>query len=223
MSVLEIRNLSKSYPGPHGRVHALRGVSLHVGAGEFLAVSGPSGSGKTTLLLSAGGILEPDSGQVLIGGSDVYRLSPAARTQLRATSVGFVFQQFHLLPYLSVIDNVLAAAVAHHQTKVHERAVELLAQLGLSHRARHLPSQLSSGERQRTGLARALLHRPPLLLADEPTGNLDEKNGQTVVEYLENYVDQGGALLLVTHDSRASARAQRILELGEIPTKPEKH
>src|SRR5438477_12184732 len=169
--MLDIHGLAKSYLGPHGPVRALSDMSLHVAAGEFVAVRGPSGSGKTTLLLMAGGMLEPDSGHVFVAGRDLYRMPSEARARLRAASIGFVFQQFHLLPYLSVFENVLAAAVAHPGPKVRDRAAELLASLGLSERLHHLPSQLSSGERQRAALARALLHRPPLLLADEPTGN----------------------------------------------------
>jgi putative ABC transport system ATP-binding protein len=212
--MLDVRNISKTYAGAGGSVHALRDVSVHVQAGEFVAVRGPSGSGKTTLLLAAGGMLHPDSGQVLIRGQNVYRLSGEARTRLRAASIGFVFQQFHLVPYLSVLENVLAAALTHPGPNLRERALRLVAELGLSHRAHHLPSELSSGERQRTALSRAMLHQPPLLLADEPTGNLDEQNGQIVLDHLTDYVGRGGALLLVTHDGRAAARAQRVLQLA---------
>jgi putative ABC transport system ATP-binding protein len=212
--MLDVRNISKTYAGAGGSVYALRDVSVHVQAGEFVAVRGPSGSGKTTLLLAAGGMLHPDSGQVLIGGQNVYRLGGEARTRLRAASIGFVFQQFHLVPYLSVLENILAAALAQPGPNLRERALRLVAELGLSHRTHHLPSELSSGERQRTALARALLHQPPLLLADEPTGNLDEQNGQIVLDRLTDYVGLGGALLFVTHDSRAAARAQRVLQLA---------
>lgn len=211
--MLDVRHITKSYAGSGGQVHALRDISVQVAPGEFVAVRGPSGSGKTTLLLAAGGMLRPDAGQVFVGGQDVYDVAPEARARLRAGSIGFVFQQFHLLPYLSVLDNVLAAAVAQRGSGLRERAGQLLAELGLGHRTHHLPSELSSGERQRTALARAMLHQPPLLLADEPTGNLDEHNGQVVLDHLAEYVKRAGALLLVTHDSGAAGRAQRVVQL----------
>lgn len=213
--MLDLRNISKTYAGPTGPVHALKALSLQVAAGEFVAVRGPSGSGKTTLLLAAGGMLRPDTGQVLIAGRDIYALSREARSGLRATSIGFVFQQFHLVPYLSVAENVLAAAVAHRGTNSRQRADELIGELGLAARKHHLPSELSTGERQRTALARALLHQPPLLLADEPTGNLDDDNGRIVLDHLSAYVKRGGALLFVTHDNRAAERAHRVLDLTE--------
>jgi ABC-type lipoprotein export system ATPase subunit len=150
---------------------------------------------------------------VLVSGQDLYRISSEARSRVRATSIGFVFQQFHLVPYLSVLDNVLAAAIARPQPKMRERAVQLLMEFGLAGRSQHLPSELSSGERQRTALARALLHQPALLLADEPTGNLDEDNGQIVLDHLAGYAKRGGAVLLVTHDSRAARQADRVIEL----------
>lgn len=211
--MLDVRHITKTYAGPDGQVHALRDISVQVAPGEFVAVRGPSGSGKTTLLLAAGGMLHPDAGEVFVGGQDVYRLAPEARARLRVASIGFVFQQFHLLPYLSVLDNVLAATVAQRGSGLRERAVKLLDELGMTHRTHHLPSELSSGERQRNALARAMLHRPPLLLADEPTGNLDEHNGRIVLDHLVEYVTRGGALLLVTHDREAASRAHRILDL----------
>lgn len=214
--MLDIRDIGKSFAGPQGQVHALKDVSLQVNAGEFVAVRGPSGSGKTTLLLTAGGMLCPDQGQVRVDGQDLYRLPAEARARWRAARIGFVFQQFHLVPYLSVLDNVLAAGVARSAAGLNERAKDLLEQLGLAPRLGHLPSELSSGERQRTALARALLHRPALLLADEPTGNLDAVNGQIVMDHLLRYVAQGGALLLVTHDARMAELAQRVLNLDPV-------
>jgi ABC-type lipoprotein export system ATPase subunit len=211
--MLELRHVSKAYRGPRGSVTALADLSLQVHAGEFVAVQGPSGSGKTTLLLAAGGMLQPDQGQVMVHGEDIYRLSSEARARFRATRLGFVFQQFHLVPYLSVLENVLAPALAHAAPHLRERAAELCNQVGLGHRLHHRPSELSSGERQRCALARALLHRPPLLLADEPTGNLDEANANMILDHLQEYVRQGNALLLVTHDPRAAARASRAVQL----------
>lgn len=215
--MLDIRHLSKTYQGPAGPVRALAEVSLNVAPGEFVAVRGPSGSGKTTLLLAAGGMLRPDAGQVQVGGQDIYQLSTEARARFRAASIGFVFQQFHLVAYLNVLENVLVPSLARSGSHLRERALDLLERLGLKNRMHHVPSKLSSGERQRTALARALLHRPALVLADEPTGNLDVDNGRIVLEHLADFTARGGALLLVTHEPRAAAFAHRVIELGARP------
>ncbi len=212
--MLELRHITKTYAGPQGRVKALQDLSLSVGAGEFVAVRGPSGCGKTTLLLAAGGLLRPDAGEVLVNGENLYRLPAEARARFRAATIGFVFQQFHLVPYLSVRDNILTPTLAHPFPEARNRAAELLARFGLEHRARHVPAELSTGERQRTALARALLTRPRLLLADEPTGNLDDANGQIVLTCLADFARAGGAVLLVTHDQRAAEVAQRTVELA---------
>lgn len=211
--MLELHNLRKTFRGPHGVVTALDDVSLPVRRGDFVAVRGPSGSGKTTLLLAAAGMLRPDSGQVLVDGEDLYRLSQGERAAFRAAHFGFVFQQFHLVPYLSVRENVLSPSLARSLPGAHERAAELLRIFGLADRADHVPAKLSTGERQRTALARALLHRPRFLLADEPTGNLDEENGQIVLDHLAAFAKNGGGVLLVTHDARAAACAHRIVRL----------
>src|SRR5437764_5922627 len=198
--MLEIRELSKTYRGPAGPVRVLQGLSLDVAAGEFVAVQGRSGCGKTTLLLAAGGLLRPGAGQVRVAGQELYALSEEARARFRAAHVGFVFQQFHLVPYLSILDNVLAPSLALAVPDAEKRAHELIARLGLSHRARHVPAELSTGERQRTALARALLNRPKLHLADEPTGNLDRENAAVVLGHLAEFAGSGGAVLLVTDD-----------------------
>jgi putative ABC transport system ATP-binding protein len=211
--MLEIRELSKTYRGPAGAVRVLQGLSLEVAAGEFVAVQGRSGCGKTTLLLAAGGLLRPDAGNVLVAGKDLYALSEEARARFRAAHIGFVFQQFHLIPYLSALDNVLAAGLALKVPDARARAEGLLAAVGLGERGRHVPAELSTGERQRTALARALLHRPRLLLADEPTGNLDRESAGAVLNHLAEFARAGGAVLLVTHDPAAAARAQRVIRL----------
>src|SRR5262245_26228798 len=211
--MLSLRQVRKTYQGPVAPVVALADFSLDLGAGEFVAVRGPSGSGKTTLLLVAGGLLRPDAGQVLLDGQNVYDMPREARARFRATCLGFVFQQFHLVPYLSVLDNVLTPTLAHALPGAGERARELLERFGLADRARHVPSELSTGERQRTALARALLHRPRLLLADEPTGNLDDVSGEIVLSCLADFAKAGGAVLLVTHDARAAQYAQRTIQL----------
>jgi len=211
--LLSVRNLSKSYPRPDGAVQALAGVSLEVAHGELVVVRGPSGCGKTTLLLAAGGLLAPDSGVVEVDGQKPYALDPDQRAAFRAAAVGFVFQQFHLVPYLTVLDNVLAPSLAFDLPDAKNRARELVERVGLADRADHLPDALSTGERQRVALARALLNRPKLLLADEPTGNLDERNSATVLEHLADFASNGGAVLLVTHDIFAEALPHRTLHL----------
>jgi ABC-type lipoprotein export system ATPase subunit len=216
--MLELHNVHKTFRGPQGPVTALDHISLRLGPGDFVAVQGASGSGKTTLLLTAGGLLQPDAGKVLFDGEDLYQLSHEARANYRATQLGFVFQQFHLVPYLSVRDNILSPALARPIADARSRVQELIQAFGLSERADHVPAQLSVGEKQRTALARALLHRPRMLLADEPTGNLDQPNGQIVLNHLGEFARQGGAVLLVTHDPRAAQWAHRIIRLERNAT-----
>lgn len=214
-ALLQIQNLTRTYAGPDGEVRAVDEVSLSLDAGEFVAVRGPSGCGKTTLLLAAGTLLAPTRGQVRIVGQDPYSLSAGQRAALRAAQIGFVFQQFHLVPYLDALDNILAPTLAAGAGNgVRSRALELAERLGLTHRLRHVPASLSTGERQRVALARALLNHPKLLLADEPTGNLDEANGLVVFQCLAEFARNGGAVLLVTHEPRAGEHATRRLEMN---------
>jgi len=212
--MLEFKNVSKWFNGAQGKVTALKGVSFSVRPGELLAVRGPSGCGKTTLLLTAGGLLRPSDGQMSLDGQDPYALSPEMRSRLRASMIGFVFQQFHLIPYLTVRQNILTASLAVPLKEASERAQKLITHFGLDDRADHVPARLSTGERQRTALARALLNEPKVILADEPTGNLDEDNAQTVFGYLSQYVGDGGCVLLVTHDARAAAHATQTLKMS---------
>ena len=213
--LVDIQDARKTYQGASGQVLAVDGVSLSVDGGEFVAVQGPSGCGKSTMLLIAGGLLTPESGSVQIGGEDPYVLTADARSKFRADNIGFVFQQFHLVPYLSVLDNALAPSIATGAKDAEQRARELLDQFGLSHRLEHTPGELSSGERQRTALARALLNEPKVLLADEPTGNLDTENATEVLKHLREFAASGGAVLLVTHDAQAAAAADRIIHLRD--------
>jgi len=187
-------------------------LDLSVGKGEFVAVRGPSGSGKTTLLLMVGGMVRPTEGELLVDAVDIYAMSPGRRAQWRARTIGIVFQMFHLLPYASVLENILLPVLAGALVRRRE-AVELLDRLGLSERLKHRPSELSTGERQRVAIARALLRRPPIVLADEPTGNLDPDSATTVMDHLADYHRQGGTVLLVTHEALAAGYAQRIVDL----------
>jgi len=224
-SMLSLANVSKRYVGAAGPVQALDGVSLELGAGSFVGVQGPSGCGKTSLLLVAGGLMRPDAGDVRIAGTDVYSLPPDRRATFRGESIGFVFQQFHLVPYLSVVDNVLAAALATHSAssaQVRERAESLIDRFGLTHRIHHVPGALSTGERQRAALARALLNEPKCLLADEPTGNLDRENAAVVLDALAEFAQSGGAVLLVTHDEHAARRAESVLTMSAGRIEPAK-
>ena len=216
--MLQFIDVSKSFEGPDGDVRALKEIGLEVSAGAFTVVEGPSGSGKTTLLLAAGGLLRPDAGQVRVAGQDPYALRPDQRATFRSQAIGFVFQQFHLVPYLTVIENVLVAATADLRPDAAGRARELLCRFDLEPRLDHVPAQLSTGERQRTALARALLNEPKLILADEPTGNLDAENGQIVLSSLSEFAADGGAVLVVTHDPRALEFADQSVTLrgGQI-------
>jgi putative ABC transport system ATP-binding protein len=212
--LLSIRGVTRTYHRSQAEVRALDGVSLEVSAGEFVAVEGPSGCGKTTLLLVAGGLLRPDTGEVLLDGQNPYALPADKRAAFRARQIGFVFQEFHLVPYLSVLHNVLAPTLATAADGARDRAFELIERFGLGARMHHVPAELSSGERQRTALARALLNRPQLLLADEPTGNLDRENAEAVLRTLREFADEGGAVLLVTHDEHAAGCAHRRVRLS---------
>lgn len=211
--MIRFSSVCKTFRGPEGPVAALRDFTVEISAGEFVVARGPSGSGKSTMLLVAGGLLSPTSGTLSIDGQDPYALSPAQRGAIRAAQIGFVFQQFHLIPYLSVRDNILAPAVALPNPEATNRADELIEHFGLRERRHHLPAQLSTGERQRTALARAVLNRPKILLADEPTGNLDEDNGGIVLEHLAGFVRDGGTVLMVTHEQSGIAHADRVLRL----------
>jgi putative ABC transport system ATP-binding protein len=213
--LLDIDQVSKTYHIVGPDVCALDEVSVSVEAGQFTAVQGPSGCGKSTLLLIAGGLLAPDVGSVQIDGRNPYELTADERAKFRATHIGFVFQQFHLVPYLDVLDNVLAPSVAAAVPQARERAEELIRQFGIEHRLHHTPGQLSTGERQRTALARALLHDPKVLLADEPTGNLDRENTEAVLGHLKEFTAKGGAVLLVSHDEHAISYADEVIRLQD--------
>jgi ABC-type lipoprotein export system ATPase subunit len=212
--LISLDHITKSYTGDVENVVAVDDVSVSVDSGEFVAVVGPSGCGKTTLLLVAGGLLRPDSGQVTIDGADPYSLSTEQRARFRAERIGFVFQQFHLVPYLNVLDNVLAPALVTGDPTARQRADGLVQRFGLADRVRHRPGQLSTGERQRVALARALLNKPKVILADEPTGNLDGENSDEVLKALQAFANEGGAVLLVTHDPNAVAFAGRKVVLA---------
>lgn len=217
---LEIRDINKTFFKDGDPIQPLQNVSLTMNPGEIISVQGSSGSGKTTLLLVMGALLKPDSGKLLYDNINVLDLSAEEQARFRATEIGFIFQQYHLIPYLTVLDNILVPTVTYFSKDAYERAESLIQQLGLEKRKQHLPAELSAGEKQRTALARALLNKPAVLLADEITGNLDPKNSAIVLGVLKKYARDGGAALMVTHDPVAAEQADRHLKLqnGQLIT-----
>jgi len=213
--MLVLQDLTKTYRKGTGEVKALDGVSLRIDPGEFVAVCGPSGSGKTTLLMMVAAMLRPSRGTVQFDGHDLYEMSGRDRARFRARNVGFVFQMFHLVPYLTVLENVLLATGVLRQGDGKARATDLLQRLGLQHRLGHRPSELSAGEKQRTAMARALLNQPRLILADEPTGNLDPDNARCVLEHLRSFQQEGGTVMVATHGPAAREFATRAINLRE--------
>ena len=214
--MIEINNLTMAYPLASGSLDVLRGLELKLESGETAAIVGPSGSGKTTLLLLLAGLEQPSEGGILLDGVDLTRLDADGLADLRRDRLGIVFQSFHLVPSLTALDNVALPLEIAGRENAAQQATEMLARVGLGDRADHYPSQLSGGEQQRVAIARALVHGPKLLLADEPTGNLDRETGATIVELLfELNREAGGSLILVTHDEALAARCQRVLRLEE--------
>jgi ABC-type lipoprotein export system ATPase subunit len=211
--VVVLEDVVKIYESRRGSVRALDGVSLHIRGGEFVAIRGASGSGKTTLLMTIAAMLRVSSGTVRINGQDLNTLSRREMDEFRAGTIGFVFQMFHLIPYLNVFENVLMASRRERGKAVAQKAMEILAGLDLHERSQHKPAELSTGERQRTAIARALLNDPVLFLADEPTGNLDAENAGAVLGYLSELNRQGCTVILSTHEAEAEQFAHRVLTL----------
>jgi putative ABC transport system ATP-binding protein len=209
------RELRKDYPMNGETVHALRGVSLRVDHGDYVAIVGPSGSGKSTLLQLLGGIDTPSSGSVELLGTALETLRDSALTRLRLTRLGFIFQRFHLLPVLTARENVELpmAEAGVRRPERQARARELLDFVGLSHRAEHRATQLSGGEMQRVAIARALANRPAVVLADEPTGELDAATGQEILALFRRLQQSGTTLVVVTHDDRLAAEAGRVIHM----------
>jgi len=209
----KLTNVTKNYQKGRGVVAALQGVDLVIEDGEWLAIQGPTGHGKTTLLQMLGGLDRPTSGIVDFDGQDLAQMRESQVTRVRATSIGFIFQTFNLVPTLSAQENVEAALVPLRigAAERHARAAKSLADVGLGDRVRHLPSELSGGQQQRVAIARALVKEPKVLLADEPSGNLDESTRDEIIGLLENlWRERGLTLVLVTHDSSVARRAQRV-------------
>src|ERR1019366_1674897 len=215
--MIEIRDLKKTYHVGEIDVHALRGVNLSVERGEFVAVVGPSGSGKSTLFHILGGLTPPTSGSIHIDGRDLLSMTEAERTNLRKTSVGFVFQKYNLLPTLSAADNIeIARDIAGKKGPLDPQFEEILGLLGIKGRLHHKPRALSGGEQQRVAIARSIVNRPAILLADEPTGNLDTENSAAVLGILRDLNDRlGQTVLMITHNPEAAAYAHRTVRMRD--------
>jgi len=223
--LLEARAVHKSYKMGRGELHVLRGIDLVVNAGEFLALRGSSGAGKSTLLHLLGGLDLPNQGEVLFDGNNLRSLSGGKLAELRNRRASFIFQAYHLLPELNAIENVcLPGRIARRDTdEVMSRAQELMARVGLGNRTTHRPYELSGGERQRVAIARSLINSPDLVLADEPTGNLDSHTGEGIIDLLCALRDEGTmTLVIATHDAKIAARAPRVIQLvdGKITNSP---
>jgi putative ABC transport system ATP-binding protein len=214
--MLQMENVTKKYRHRGQLVTALDGATVSIAKGDFVAVIGPSGSGKSTLLLMLGGMLSPSSGRVLLEGQSIYDLSSDRRARLRKQKVGFVFQTFNLITYLSALENVKVPLflAGRDDRAQEERATALLERVGLADRLHHKPCELSVGQQQRVALARMLANDPAVILADEPTGNLDPETTQHVIQFLEEVNREGRTIVMVTHDPRAAERAKRTLRLA---------
>lgn len=217
-AIIQVENVTKTYHIGKVEVPALRGISFSVEAGEFIAIVGPSGSGKSTLFYILGGLTKADSGRVVIGGADFAALSDAERTKLRKTKIGFVFQKFNLLPTLDALGNIEIARNIAGADSVRDDPYfqKITGLLGIDRRINHRPSELSGGEQQRVALARALINKPSLVLADEPTGNLDTKNSDIVLGMLRtSNKELGQTVLMITHNPEAAAYADRIIHMRD--------
>ncbi|MBN1675547.1 MAG: ABC transporter ATP-binding protein [Kiritimatiellae bacterium] len=221
-AIIQADGVNRVFTVGGNRLHVLKDVALRVATGEAVAVVGASGAGKSTLLYTIGGLDRPTSGRVLFKGADLYALPGGARTRIRARDIGFVFQSYYLMPELDVAENVMLPAMTGEgpfkgsRAARKARAAELLAAVGLAERAGHTPAELSGGEQQRVALARALINEPEIVMADEPTGNLDSRTGGQVLDYLFSLTkDQGRTLVLVTHNPALAERCDRVVELAD--------
>jgi ABC-type lipoprotein export system ATPase subunit len=208
-----LENVVKTYRTRRGDVKALNDINLRIEKGEFVVICGPSGCGKTTLLMTIAAMLHPTSGIVSVEANSLYAMSVKARAKFRAENIGFVFQMFHLVPYLNILENVLLAGGIVADNNKNTKALELIEQFGLGVRSYHKPAELSAGEKQRTAIARALFNNPKIILADEPTGNLDSDNATSVLGYLSEFHKAGGTVILATHGVEAEQFADRIISL----------
>ncbi len=215
--MLCMENVTKTYVMRRQAVVALDNATLDIPAGDFVSLIGPSGSGKSTLLVMLGGMLSPTSGRVLLNGESIYDLSTDGRARMRKASIGFVFQTFNLIPYLTASENVQIPLYlsGHNDAQQQTKAAELLDRVGLGDRLDHKPSELSVGQQQRVALARMLANDPAVILADEPTGNLDPETAEQVMGFFEEFNREGRTIVMVTHNPHAAERAKRVLKLRD--------
>ena len=227
MSLIEMNSICKSYRNIDFETQVLKDITIHINEGDYVSIIGPSGSGKSTLMAIAGCLSQPTSGEYILDGEDVGELNDRKLSRIRNEKIGFVFQAFHLLPGLTALDNVILPLVYSQKTpsNIKECAREVLAKVGLEHRLRHTPGQLSGGEQQRVTIARSLINNPPIILADEPTGNLDSKNGIEIMKTFDGLVGEGKTIVLITHDSKVAEHADRIISIrdGRIASDKEKN
>ncbi len=217
MAFIDLKNVTKAFHAGDEEYPAVRGVSLGIESGEFVAVMGPSGSGKSTLLSLVGGLSHPTSGVVSVDGIDLGRLGPNKLSDFRREYLGFVFQSFYLVPYLTAVENVMLPLTVQPgmNGKARDAAQEALRKMGLDAKAHRLPSQLSGGEQERVAIARAIVNKPPVILADEPTGNLDTKTGDNVLDMLQDLHKEGHTIVMVTHNTDNAKRAGRTIEIRD--------
>lgn len=220
--MIEVSDVTKSYIIGGNQVNALDSVSLEISEGDFIAVTGPSGSGKSTLLYTLGGLLTPNTGRILVNESDIYSLNQRQRAKFRRDNVGFIFQTFELLPYLTALENVMLPLSIDGVSswEQEDRAYNSLEKVGLDERADHKPTELSGGEQQRVAVARGLVNDPKILLADEPTGNLDQKTGDGIMGLLSDLNEEGQTIVFVTHDISRTGIANKVIGMvdGSIKT-----
>jgi len=221
IKMIAIKNINKEYGSKSNKVSALKNLNLKIDTSEFLLIKGESGSGKSTLLFILGAMLNPTSGIVKVDDDELFSMTEMQKATYRATKTGFVFQSYHLLPYLNVVENIMLSNKLPNINIQKEEVIRIATELGIGDRLNHKPSQLSAGEKQRVALARALVTNPSIILADEPTGNLDEKNSLEVLNYLKRFKDDGGTVVMVTHGNLADSFASRIIQLhkGELVKK----
>ena len=216
MEILRVENLTKVYGKDENAVHALNDVSFSINKGEFVAIIGPSGSGKSTLLHILGGVDKPTSGKVFMDGKDIYQQNEDQLAIFRRRQVGLIYQFYNLIPVLNVVENITLPVLMDGQKVNEERLEELIQTLNLKGRENHLPNQLSGGQQQRVSIGRALMNAPSVVLADEPTGNLDSKNSQEIVELLKmSNKKYGQTLIVITHDENIALQADRIIAIGD--------
>ena len=214
MKMIKLEKVGKIFKTQYSKVKALTDINLEVNKGEFVVVKGPSGCGKSTLLLTIGGMLKATTGNIIVNSNRIHKMDERQRAKFRAENIGFVFQMFHLVPYLNLVENVqLPAGTVRNKSLNKLTVIELLKRLHLTERAKHKPLEMSAGEIQRAAIARALIIQPKIILADEPTGNLDPENSVEVIKHLWEFKNDGGTVIMVTHGADADKFADRIVQL----------